>query len=86
MIAVQEEGPNDGHTFEIQVRARGSYAEPGRSHRDMADFGDSAIVQIRAWNLHEALRKAARTPLIAWAWPLTDVADTVDGDYDEVDE
>lgn len=75
MIAMTEEGPDDGHTFEIQVRARGSYAVQDGPHHDAEDFGDSATVHIRAWNLHDALRKAARTPLVAWAWPLTDAVE-----------
>ena len=69
------EGPNDGHTFEIHVCARGSYAAPGQPHQDAGFFGDPAAVRVRAWDLRAALLKAAETPLVAWAWPLTDMVD-----------
>jgi hypothetical protein len=67
--------PDDGHTFEISVAARGSYAVRGEPHVDCEHFGDPVTVQVRAWNLRDALLAAAATPLHAWAWPLTEMPD-----------
>lgn len=70
------EGPDDGHTFEFIMRLRGAYGvtgEPG--HRDSLYWHEPVALRVRAWNLRDALRKAAETPLHAWAWPLTETPD-----------
>lgn len=62
------EGPEDGHTFEVAVRLRGSYSVVGREgHRDEPEWGQSMVSQqVRAWSLAEALEKAQRLPLDSW--------------------
>jgi hypothetical protein len=56
--------PEDGHTFEISYRSRGSYTVTGDpEHRDAPDFdGFVHRVEVRAWNLRDALRRAAELP------------------------
>lgn len=61
------EGPDDGHTFEIETRSRGSYITLGDTgHSDADDWGSNGAVEVRAWSLREALVKAASLPLDAW--------------------
>lgn len=60
-------GPEAGHTFRISMSSRGSYSvvgEPG--HRDAAEFDEPRTVEVRAWNLREALLQAIDLPLSAW--------------------
>lgn len=58
------EGPDDGHTFRITFDSRGSYSVVGDEHHtDAPDFhGVPHVVEVRAWNLRDALRKAANLP------------------------
>lgn len=59
---------DQGHTFEISIRSRGSYIVQGdEHHRDEPDFsGEPYVVQIRAWSLKEALEKAVDVPFEVW--------------------
>lgn len=59
-----EEGPDDGHTFRITFTSRGSYKVVGdEHHHDAPDFDEFAhSVDVRAWNLRDALHKAADLP------------------------
>lgn len=60
---------SEGHTFFITVTSRGSYAvvgEPG--HTDADHFGPPMTVDVRAWDLPTALRKAAAVPLNEWGF------------------
>lgn len=60
------EGPADGHTFRFAVTSRGSYRVEDGPHFD-ADWGDPEwTLEVRAWSLNKALRKAAELPLTAW--------------------
>lgn len=61
-------GPEDGHTFEIAVRLRGSYTVVGREgHHDEPEWGPPMVPQqVRARSLDEALEKARQLPLSAW--------------------
>jgi hypothetical protein len=73
-VLEQPEGPEDGHTFRISVTSRGSYAvwpegdpEPG-PHSDAEEFmGPGFTLDVRAWNLQDAMAKAAQVPLGGWS-------------------
>ena len=70
-----QSGPNDGHTFEISVRLRGSYGVVGEpDSTDAEDFSPLKTVEVRAWNLREAFRKAADLPLADFFPPEPDDA------------
>lgn len=58
------EGPDDGHTFRITMSSRGSYDVVGDPHHsDSPVFGPETSVDVRAWNLRDALHRAAEMPL-----------------------
>lgn len=61
-------GPESGHTFRISVDSRGSYAVVGvEGHTDSEDFmGPPMTVEVRAWNLPDAVRRAANLPVSVW--------------------
>lgn len=73
-------GPEDGHTFRVRVESRGSYAVAGvEGHADAGDFEQLlVVVEVRAWNLRDALSRAAHHPLSTW-FPDEDE----DGTHDE---
>lgn len=56
--------PDEGHTFRISYESRGSYSVVGDEHHtDAPDFdGIVHTVEVRAWNLRDALKKAADLP------------------------
>lgn len=64
--------PKDGHTFRFTVQSRGSsriWPEgkgPGPYTDDPEFMGEPWTLEVRAWNLHDALRLAAEQPLNAW--------------------
>lgn len=62
------QGPDDGHTFRISVAVRGSSLTVGdEHHRDAGDFEDlETSVEVRAWNLSEALVEASLLSLDHW--------------------
>ena len=62
-------GPEDGHTFRVSVTSRGSYGIAGEEgHTDADEFmGPAMTLDVRAWNLPEALRRAAARPLSQWS-------------------
>lgn len=69
--ASSQDGPGDGHTFRIEVTSRGSYAVKGvEGHTDSDHFDPPMSVEVRAWNLPDALRQAAA--LFPTAWNLGD--------------
>jgi hypothetical protein len=75
---VSTDSPEDGHTFRIRYDSRASSKVTGDpEHTDASDFmGPVKEVQVRAWDLRTALRKAADLPfgeLMA-----TEVTDEVD--------
>ena len=57
-------GPEDGHTFRIRYDSRASSKVVGDpEYTDAPDFmGPVHEVQVRAWDLRSALRKAAELP------------------------
>lgn len=58
-----EESPEEGHTFRFSWSSRGSYGVVGvEGHTDAGYWDEGATVEVRAWSLAEALRKAARLP------------------------
>lgn len=73
--------PEAGHTFRLQARSRGSYAhltEDGTTSphtdadwmpTDVEEAEDGFRIEVRAWNLRDALTKAASLPLSAWKEP-----------------
>lgn len=69
--------PELGHTFRISVVSRGSYGiGVGGQHSDADAFdGVPWAVEVRGWSLSEALERAARLPLWAWAEPAGDRPD-----------
>lgn len=56
--------PEDGHTFRLRFDIRGSSKVVGDPcHTDAPDFvGPTHEIQVRAWSLRVALRKAADLP------------------------
>lgn len=65
---VPDLGPESGHTFRVSVESRGSYAVVGvEGHTDADHFEPlPGVVEVRAWNLNDALHRAAQRPLSAW--------------------
>jgi len=64
-----EQGPGHGHTFRITASSRGSYKVVGdRDYHDAMDFGPNMCVEVRAWNLRDALHYAAHLSLDEWDW------------------
>jgi hypothetical protein len=61
--------PEDGHTFRLEVHVRGSYGLVGLTGRTDSDWmGEPPLtLEVRAWNLHDALRLAATRPLADWS-------------------
>jgi hypothetical protein len=57
----EDEGPEDGHTFRFTYESRGSYTVTGdATYRDAQEFdGIIHTVDVRAWSLRDAFRKAA---------------------------
>lgn len=63
----EPDGPEDGHTFRITVSSRGSYGIVGvEGYTDASDFGPPWTMDVRAWNLRDALRKALEAPFDTW--------------------
>lgn len=64
-----DEGPESGHTFRVSVTARSSFGVVGgEGHADAEDFtGPPWTVDVRAWNLADALRRASVVPFAVWA-------------------
>lgn len=59
--------PDEGHTFRIVVQSRMSSTVVGDEHHTDSDhFGPGMLLDVRAWDLPSALRKAADFPLDAW--------------------
>lgn len=58
------EPADEGHTFRISFESRGSYKVVGdEHHHDAPDFdGGVHTVEVRAWNLRDALVKASELP------------------------
>jgi hypothetical protein len=62
-----DEGPDDGHLFRLTVTGRMSSRVVGDEHHIDADWeGPAMTLDVRAWSLRSALRRAARMPLSAW--------------------
>lgn len=61
-------GPESGHTFRVSVECRGSSSVVGvEGHTDAEDFEPlPRAVEVRAWNLTDALSRAANRPLSDW--------------------
>jgi hypothetical protein len=59
-----EEGPEVGHTFRFTTVIRSSGRISGeKEYRDSLEFdGVPVSFEVRAWNLHDALTKAADLP------------------------
>lgn len=64
---IPEEGPEAGHQFHITIQSQGSTAVVKGTHSDSDWVSDPIVATVRAWNLTDALRKAASLPLVAWA-------------------
>ncbi len=61
------EGPDAGHLFRISVTGTMSFRVVGEPHHADADWeSEPWTVEVRAWSLPEAMRKAAELPLTAW--------------------
>lgn len=64
-----DEGPEDGHTFRLAITLRPSSKVVGeKTHHDADGFRPDGLqpIEVRAWNLQDALLKAAELPLSAW--------------------
>ena len=58
-----EESPDKGHTFRIVFESRGSFKVGDSDYIQEADwFGPPHQIEVRAWNLRDALLKAAMLP------------------------
>lgn len=70
MTTLQPYYPADeGHRFRISVALAGSSKVVGEEHHHDTEFDPDAepmCIEVRAWNLSEALDKARRVPLDAW--------------------
>lgn len=56
-----------GHQFRFAVTVQGSYAIVGDpQHHDSDTVSEPFRLTVRAWNLPEACRIAAQTPLHRW--------------------
>ena len=64
----EEEGPADGHTFRVVFDIKPSYRiQDDDEYRDAEDFDQPQMsIDVRAWNLRDALLKAAELPLKDW--------------------
>lgn len=60
--------PEHGHTFRIEITSRGSYGVVGEEgHTDAEEFmGGPMTIDMRAWNLPDALRQAAAVFPAIW--------------------
>lgn len=59
--------PEDGHTFRIEAVSRSSYRVGNGPHTDADWFAEEPFtIEVRAWNLKDALKLAAEQPLYAW--------------------
>lgn len=65
----KSEGPEDGHTFDIRVRVRGSSSVMDGPKRDAKWWGSPWKIKVRAWDLPAALKKASLVPLDKWGMP-----------------
>lgn len=62
-----EGGPDDGHTFEVAWRVRGSSSVVGDPHHtDAPCWSEPTVGHFRAWNLADALAQACAVPLHRW--------------------
>lgn len=61
-IVETDEAPKEGHTFRISVSSRGTYSTPEAPFFIEAGYWEETpnVLEVRAWNLQEALNKAAR--------------------------
>jgi hypothetical protein len=68
-VTADREGPDDGHTFRLEAHSRGSYGVVGQEgHTDADWLGEPPLtVEVRAWNLKDALRKALGLSLADWS-------------------
>jgi hypothetical protein len=71
-VKTPEQGPEDGHTFRFTMASRTSANVEGEPKSDSGWWGDPSRVEVRAWNLRDALAKAQALPLSAWV-PADDV-------------
>jgi hypothetical protein len=69
-------GPEDGHTFRIKVNSRMASGIMGPGDKAPHDYTDADwwgpeewTLEVRAWNLPDALRAAAEQPLTEWVRP-----------------
>lgn len=68
----ERDDPEAGHTFRIEAHSRGSYAvvtEDGTTspHTDAEWMPETPfVIEVRAWSLSDAMRKAAQLPLPLW--------------------
>lgn len=64
----QVDDPDDGHTFVISVRSRGSYRIVGEEHHHDADWMNERPITltVRAWSLPAAMQAAAAVGLNNW--------------------
>jgi len=66
-VVNSQEGPEAGHRFHFTMTSQGSYSVVGvEGHTDSDMLSEPWTVTVRAWNLPDALRKAADLSLDAW--------------------
>lgn len=62
-FTADRETPDDGHTFRLVFDIRPSSAVVGEPYSDGPAFmGPAHVIEVRAWNLHDALVKASGLP------------------------
>lgn len=71
-----EGGPDDGHSWRIEVTSRGSYGVTGNPEHHDADYFDGPLrTSVRAWSLSAALKAVAKLPLFEWIVDYTELSE-----------
>ena len=66
-----DQGPEHGHTFHLVVATRLAYGMEGVPGKQDADWwSEPWTLEVRAWDLAAACRKAGEMPLTRWGMPV----------------
>lgn len=58
---------SEGHLFRFLVQSQGRYSVTGvPGYHDSAEWGEPWSIEVRAWDLKSAARKAAERGMIGW--------------------
>jgi hypothetical protein len=59
-------GPKDGHLFRVSVTSRGVLGDGKGNYTECDWDGPPMVVEVRAWNLSDAVRRASFFPMNLW--------------------